>query len=91
MTTTWKVLVDWDRTGDFLNSSDDITSYVVNAKWYLGFSQPYANVANDSTLDLVLNNSDKRFSPENSSSPLAGNLLPLRPVQITSNLSLIHI
>ena len=85
MTTTWKVLVDWDRTGDFDDSYDDITEYAINANWYLGFSQPYTNVANDSTLNLVLNNSDKRFSPENSSSPMSGKLLPLRPVRITSD------
>ncbi|MEO1287538.1 MAG: hypothetical protein AAFV93_07205, partial [Chloroflexota bacterium] len=85
MTTTWKILVDWDRTGDFDESYDDITNYVINAKWYLGFSQPYAHVANDSTLDLVLNNTDGRFSPENSSSPLSGKLLPLRPVRIISD------
>ena len=72
MTTTWKVLIDWDRNGDFTGTYDDVTTYVLHAKWYLGFSQAYAEVANDSTLELVLDNSDKRFSPENSGSVLNG-------------------
>jgi hypothetical protein len=85
MTTTWKVLIDWDRNGDFTGTYDDVTAYVLHAKWYLGFSQPYAEVANDSTLELLLDNADKRFSPENSGSVLNGKLLPLRTVRITSN------
>ena len=85
MTTTWKVLIDWDRNGDFTGTYDDVTTYVLHAKWYLGFSQAYAEVANDSTLELVLDNSDKRFSPENNDSVLNGKLLPLRTVRITSD------
>lgn len=34
---------------------------------------------------MRLNNVDRRLSPENSSSPLTGELAPLRPVKLESN------
>ena len=85
MTTQWKVLVDWDRNGDFAGTYDDITDRVIKAWWYLGNSQPYAEIAEGSMLDLTLDNSDRRFSPENSSGVLNGKLLPLRTVRVQSD------
>ena len=41
--------------------------------------------ASEAYLHLTLNNADKRFSPENSSGPLYGNLAPLRPLRVTSD------
>lgn len=84
MTTVWTVYVDWDRNGGFTNEFDDVTERVISANWFLGFRSRYADVADDSMLDLVLDNSDRRFSPEYTDSPLYGKLLPLRPVQIRS-------
>jgi len=85
MTTTWTIAVDWQRNGDFSSPNDDVTAYVISAKWQLGFAAPYQDVADDGVLDLILNNADKRFSPENNTSPLYGKLVPLRPVRIQSN------
>jgi hypothetical protein len=42
MSTTWKILIDWDRDGDFDDTYDDVTSRVLQAKWYLGSSRAYA-------------------------------------------------
>jgi hypothetical protein len=58
MPTTWKVLVDWDRNGNFTGADDDVTSRVLQAKWSLGSNRAYAEVANDSKLDLVLPNNN---------------------------------
>lgn len=84
---TWQISVDWNNDGDFSDSGEDITAYVLNAQWRLGFDQPFMSVADENTCELVLKNSDKRFSPENSSGPYYGNLLPHRPVRIFSTVT----
>ena len=84
MATTWTIAIDWDRDGEF--SGDDIvTERAVWVNWFLGFREPYKDIAQNSTLNLVLDNRDRRFSPENSSGPLYGNLAPLRPLRVTSD------
>jgi hypothetical protein len=42
-------------------------------------------MADNSTLTLILNNEDKRYSPEYSGSPLNGKVIPFRPVRIQSD------
>ena len=46
--------------------------------------KPYQDTADDSMLTLVLDNSDRRYSPENGSSVLAGKLTPFKPIRIQS-------
>ena len=81
MATKWKVEVDWNRDGTY----SEVTEYVTEAQWFLGFRAPYMGTASEAFLHLTLNNADKRFSPENSSGPLYGNLVPLRPLRVTSD------
>ncbi len=85
MSTSWTIAIDWDRNGDFSGEHDDITQRVLLAEWFVGMQRPYQLTADGSTLVMRLNNTDRRFSPENSSSPLTGKLMPLRPVKIESN------
>ncbi|MCY3779374.1 MAG: hypothetical protein OXG78_03610 [Chloroflexi bacterium] len=81
MVTKWKVEVDWNRDGTY----SEVTEYVTELQWFLGFRAPYMGTASEAYLHLTLNNADKRFSPENSSGPLYGNLAPLRPLRVTSD------
>ncbi len=67
MVTTWTIEVDWERTGNFNGTYDDITDYVMDARWFTGFRRPYQDVADEQMLSLTVSNSEKRFSPENSS------------------------
>lgn len=85
MTTSWTIAIDWDRNGNYTDAYDDVTSRVITAKWFLGMEQPYRDAVDNSTLELVLDNSDKRYSPENNDSPLSGKLVPFRPVRIQSD------
>ncbi|MCA0456126.1 MAG: hypothetical protein LCI00_19265 [Chloroflexi bacterium] len=85
MPTTWTVAIDWDRNDNFTGTYDDLTSRIVSANWYLGFRENYQDMAGDGVLKLVLTNVDKRYSPENSLSPLFGKLVPYRPVRVQSN------
>ena len=81
MATKWKVEVDWNRDGTY----SEVTDYVTELQWFLGFRVPYMGTASEAYLHLTLNNADRRFSPENSSGPLYGNLTPLRPLRVTSD------
>ena len=83
--TTWTIAIDWDRNGDYSGTQDDVTSCVISATWSLGMRTPFQTTADNATLTLNLDNTDRRFSPENPSSPLFGKLVPQRPVRIQSN------
>jgi len=85
MATIWTIAIDWNRNGSFTDTYDDVTSRAMDIRWFLGTQKPYQDVADNSLLTLVLDNSDKRFSPDNASSPIATNLLPFRPVRVQSN------
>ena len=85
MSTSWTIAIDWDRNGDFSGEHDDITQRVLLAEWFVGMQRPYQLTADGSTLVIRLNNKDRHVSPENSSGPLYGSLVPLRPVRVTSD------
>jgi uncharacterized cupredoxin-like copper-binding protein len=76
--------IDWDRKGGFDGQYDDVTGLTIMAQWFLGERKPYQEAADESKLSLILNNADRRFSPEYGSSPLAGKLTPFKPVRIQS-------
>ncbi len=77
-----KIYVDWDADGDFDELYEDITDTVKTAGWTIGCVKPYQIIAQETRLDLGLNNQDMRFTPENGSSPYFGELLPQRKVKI---------
>ncbi|MDX2136926.1 MAG: hypothetical protein SF123_02435 [Chloroflexota bacterium] len=83
--TTWTIAVNWNRDGDFSDANEDVTSLLISATWVLGTQKPWQDIADNSVLKLTLNNADRRFSSENSSSPLSGMIVPQRPVRIQSN------
>ena len=80
----WSVAIDWD--GDGFTSADDVTQRVLARG---GLSAQYGR---DQTRELSpmaagagdfeLNNESRDYSPDNLASPLAGKLLPGRPVRI---------
>lgn len=89
MSTNWSITVDWDRNGwnsDEAPNDDyeDVTNRVISANWFLGMRQPYQDMADNSMLQLVLDNSDKQFSPESTMltddkpNPLFGKLASFR-------------
>ena len=53
---------------------DNITKYVLDADWQLGVKDYYDYLAHEGTLDIVLNNESRIFSPNNSDSVLYGML-----------------
>lgn len=76
--TGWQFLIDWDNDGDWSEAYEDITGYVMSANWSVGMAKPFQLTADASRLTMLLDNSDKRFSPEYSGSPYSGEILPQR-------------
>ncbi|GEM_PF-1140601 len=67
---------------------DNVTDVVRHLDWSLGFRQPYQDVGHRMVLEMQVDNTDKRFSPDyapGSNNPLEGYVLPLRPVQVRSD------
>jgi hypothetical protein len=85
MTTQWRLLVDWDRDGNFSGLYDNITNDLMQLEWFLGMRQAYSTTADDLFLKATLRNIGRKFSPEYASSPLAGKLLPNVPLRLEAD------
>lgn len=78
----FKVFIDWDKDDDFLDSYDDITADVMSVSWFIGARSAYQSVADESTCDIVVRNTDGKYTPENSASPIYGKILSNRRIRI---------
>lgn len=67
-----------------LSRYDNITEFFMGGDWSSGFQQPYRHVADTGHAQLRLDNTDGWFTPENSASPLYGELTPRQRVLIYS-------
>ncbi len=65
------------------NVFDDITAYVRAVRTKRGRTDDLSQMQ-QGTCSITLKDATGRFNPENPTSPLAGYLLPLRPVKITA-------
>jgi hypothetical protein len=61
---------------------ENITSYVMELKWNVGFKDPWKSVSDIERATIKLSNDDKRFSPEYADGPLYGYLKSQRKVRI---------
>lgn len=78
---TWIVKVDWNDNGTF-DVGEDISAYVQDVEVEIGQTDPLSLVANAGKCTVTLNNSDKRFSPGNTSGPYYGQLVQDLLVQV---------
>lgn len=78
------VYIDWSDDGSFATSGDNITPYVKGVSWSSGMSHITERIAPAGQCRIVVDNSDKRFSPANSGSPYYGNMLPRKMVRVTT-------
>lgn len=62
----------------------DITSFVQEASGTQEEVSQLSGGASANTLSLTLINDDGRFSPKNTASPYAGNLVPNKPIRVSS-------
>ena len=80
-----KVYISWDGTGNFDGPYDDITNDVKHTTVRRGRSSELG-IAEAGTLELRVNDSNGKYSPENITSPLHGLLLPRRQVKFEGSL-----
>lgn len=80
---TYELCVDLNRDLDFADTNEDISAYWKSMRWQLGASSPYDHIARTNTLDVVLNNSDGRFSPQHASGLTGFELGALLRLQVT--------
>lgn len=81
----YSVKVDWNKDGDFSDAEETISAVVFgfsidrgrDQAWELGKSR--ASVA-----EILVDNVSKKYSPENSGSPIYGKVKPGRPVRIVA-------
>ena len=86
MSITYEYMVDWDATDwqatpDFSEAYDDISDYVKTGYIDRGKNTERGNCT-AGTLDIVLDNEDKRFSPPYAASPLHDKIRPWLPVRV---------
>ena len=91
MSITYEVKVDWEATDwlaapDFTQGIDDISGYVKTIYVDRGKGVELGNIP-AGTLDITLNNTDKRFSPPYGPSPLFDKMRPWLPVRVRAIVS----
>ncbi|WP_328382917.1 hypothetical protein OHQ88_10525 [Micromonospora zamorensis] len=81
----YRLAVDWSRQGTWAGMLEDVTSYVLDEPELTvtyGRDQSQADTdAGSGKLSFGLRNDGREFSPENTSSPIAGRVVPGTPVQ----------
>jgi hypothetical protein len=92
MPATYKVYIDWAGDGTFTAASDDVTRRVLDNRQpvTVAYGRDTARAGSPVTggeAGFALNNLSRDYSPDNASSPLAGNVLPGRGVYIKATVS----
>lgn len=82
MSVDLKVVIDWNNDGLFTGQYDDITADLISIDWSLGMRQMYQPIADESTCNITLQNLDGKYLPENTLSPLFGNMVTNRRIKI---------
>lgn len=81
MATTISVEIDWTRSGTWVDETRRTRRVVT----WAGFERPGDPVAAVGRATIELDNVDGRYSPENGTSPLAGNVAPRRPLRVRAS------
>lgn len=85
-----RVYIDLDDDGDFNDPDENVSAYVRSAQWFLGWREPYQDIADTPTATIVLDNSSKRWSPEVTGSLFASNQPIQKQVAIAARLGSIN-
>jgi hypothetical protein len=78
ITATYRYHADWNGNGDFSDSSEDISAFVLKASWEMGrdFASHMTGRSKARSCRIILDKSDSRFSAFITGSPLYGKVLP---------------
>ncbi|GEM_PF-1252078 len=84
MPTTFTFEIDWTNTGVWVDESANVFAARIQIGMEPGAALESV-VAHVGTCTLTLDNATQRYSPDNASGPLYGNLLPRRPVRVRAS------
>jgi hypothetical protein len=89
MPATYKLFIDWKGNGNFTDPGDDVTARVLDQRQPLSvqYGRDQARQLSPTTpgqFAFMLNNISRDYSPENTSSPLAGYVVSGRHVQLVA-------
>lgn len=81
-----QLAIDWSRHGTYANPAEDVSSYVLPGDLDITYGRDVSAEgatlsATSGSMSFTLNNETQVFSPESTSSPIAGKILPNRPVR----------
>ena len=83
---TYDYRIDWNNDGDYSDTGENVTARVLGREAvtvsYGRDQERSQSPVGPGQASFLLNNISRDYSPENGSSPLAGNVLPSRPVRI---------
>jgi len=83
---TYDYRIDWNGDGDFTDTGENVSSRLLaNPEVTIQYGRDQGRALSPTApgeAGFALDNGSRDYSPENGSSPLAGNILPSRPVRI---------
>lgn len=82
----YTVAVDWSGRGTFDQANEDVSSYVSDGDITMTYGRDLSDATLASTtsqFSFNLRNDDRRFSPESTSSPIAGKVIAGKTVKVT--------
>lgn len=93
MPATYRGYIDWNNDNDFIvDLYEDVTERIldgqqaVRIRYGRDLNRAYSPISAGEA-HFTLDNRSRDYSPENTSSPLTGSVLPARPAQFTATLS----
>lgn len=78
----FRYYIDRENDNSF-TVEDEITADVMSAEWRIGLRNSQIRMADENVARLVVNNTSGKYAPENTASPLFGQLTPRRRLRIT--------
>lgn len=90
--TAFRVYADWNADGDFADAREEITGRVLDGRTPLTMQYGHDQSRSLSPIApgearFAVNNLSRDYSPENTASPLAGQVVPGRKVWVTATLT----
>ena len=81
---TYTLQVDWNDDGDFADTGEDVTARLLHLEWERGrdYASQLTGRSISGKLRAVLLNTSGDYSSFNTSSPIAGNIVPGRKVRL---------
>lgn len=86
MPATYALYVDWNNDGDYSDTGENVSAYVLSAAWTRGLATPLARMATTGRATFVLDNRTLAFSPY-----LQSNVLPRRRMKLTMTVSAVTV